>query len=60
MINKGFLRNNHAATAIEYGLIAGLIAVAMIVGLRALGGGTGGLWGNIADSAGNAMSNAGT
>ena len=42
------LRNLRAdrrgATAIEYGLIAGLIAVAMIGGLSALGGGAGGMW----------------
>jgi pilus assembly protein Flp/PilA len=32
------------ATAIEYGLIAALIVVAMIGGLQALGGGVGGKW----------------
>ena len=56
MICKDFWSNNQAATAIEYGLIAGLIAVAMIVGLQALGGGTHGLWTKISDSAGSAMS----
>jgi pilus assembly protein Flp/PilA len=35
------------ATAIEYGLIAALIAVACISGLSTLGGGTNGLWGKI-------------
>ena len=43
------------ATAIEYGLIAALIAVACISGLQTLGGGTGGLWGKISDRTENAM-----
>ena len=32
------------ATAIEYGLIAALIAVACITGMSLLGGGSGGMW----------------
>jgi pilus assembly protein Flp/PilA len=39
--------DQRGATAIEYGLIAGLIAVALIGGLTALGGGSGGMWTNI-------------
>ena len=39
--------HERGATAIEYGLIAALIVVAMMTGLKALGGGTGGLWGKI-------------
>ena len=35
------------ATAIEYGLIAALIVIAMMGGLRAMGGGAGGMWTNI-------------
>jgi len=35
------------ATAIEYGLIAALIVIAMMGGLRALGGGAGGMWTNV-------------
>jgi pilus assembly protein Flp/PilA len=35
------------ATAIEYGLIVALLAVACITGLSTLGGGTNGLWGKI-------------
>jgi pilus assembly protein Flp/PilA len=34
---KKFIRNNKAATAIEYGLIAALIAVAAITAMRGLG-----------------------
>ncbi|MFL6721040.1 MAG: Flp family type IVb pilin [Sphingomonas sp.] len=36
--------DRRGATAIEYGLIAALIVVAMIGGLQALGGGVGGKW----------------
>ena len=32
------------ATAIEYGLIAALIVIAMMGGLKSLGGGAGGMW----------------
>ncbi|WP_425335958.1 Flp family type IVb pilin [Sphingomonas kaistensis] len=35
------------ATAIEYGLIAALLAVACITGLSTLGGGSNGMWGKI-------------
>jgi pilus assembly protein Flp/PilA len=38
------------ATAIEYGLIAALIVVAMMGGLQALGGGVNGKWGQLASS----------
>lgn len=38
------LADDRGATAIEYGLIAALIVVAMMGGLRALGGGAGGMW----------------
>ena len=36
---KNFWADEEGATAIEYGLIAGLIAVAIIVGASTLGGG---------------------
>ncbi len=36
---KKLIRNNEAATAIEYGLIAALIAVAGITAFQAVGGG---------------------
>jgi pilus assembly protein Flp/PilA len=39
--------DRRGATAIEYGLIAALIIIAMMGGLQALGGGTNGLWGKI-------------
>ena len=36
-VGRWFLRDESAATAIEYGLIASLIAVAIIAGATALG-----------------------
>ena len=39
--------DDRGATAVEYGLIAALIVVAMIGGLNALGGGANGMWGRI-------------
>ena len=47
------LRNQKGATAIEYGLIVALIAIAMMGGLRALGGGAGGMWPNISSQVQN-------
>ena len=41
------LADRRGATAVEYGLIAALIVIAMIGGLAALGGGTGGMWTNL-------------
>ena len=43
-----FLTNESGATAIEYGLIAALIAVAIIGGATQLGGGLDGLFTQIA------------
>ena len=37
-------RDERGATAIEYGLIAALIVIAMMGGLKTLGGGAGGMW----------------
>ena len=39
--------DKRGATAIEYGLIAALIAVAAISGMTALGGGSNGMWGKL-------------
>ena len=43
------------ATALEYGLIIALIVIAIVVGLSAMGGGNSGMWGSMANKAGNAM-----
>jgi pilus assembly protein Flp/PilA len=47
--------NQHGATAIEYGLIAALIVIALIGGLQAMGGGVGGMWGKVGAAADNSM-----
>ena len=47
--------DKRGATAIEYGLIAALIAMGMIAGLSALGGGTNGMWGKIGTEIDTAM-----
>ena len=39
--------DEQGATAIEYGLIAALIIIAMMGGLMKLGGGTNGMWGKL-------------
>ena len=44
-----FWKDEEGATAIEYALIAGLIAVAIIVALTALGGSIGNLFNDVAD-----------
>jgi len=48
---RGLLRklaaDSRGATAIEYGLLCALIAVAAIGGMQALGGGVGGKWGQL-------------
>lgn len=43
--------DKRGATAIEYGLIVALIAIAMMGGLMTLGGGAGGMWSNLAQTA---------
>ncbi|PXX32954.1 MULTISPECIES: Flp family type IVb pilin [Burkholderia] len=48
-IIKRFLKENNGVTAIEYGLIAGLIAVAIVAGVTSIG-----------DSLGNMFTKLGT
>jgi pilus assembly protein Flp/PilA len=52
LINR-FVKDESGATAIEYGLIAALIAVAIITALTALGGNISGRFNLIASSIGN-------
>ena len=52
---RSFARDERGATAIEYGLIAALVAVAMLAGLKALGSGNSGSWGSTANKATDAM-----
>jgi pilus assembly protein Flp/PilA len=42
-----FVRNDSGATAIEYGLIAGILAVIIIAAITAVGGGLTASFGNI-------------
>lgn len=46
---KNFIREENGVTAIEYGLIAGLVAVGIIVGAGAAGVALNGLFQRIAD-----------
>ena len=48
-------KDKRGATAIEYGLIVALIAIAMMGGLRTLGGGAGGMWTNLSQTANDKM-----
>ena len=47
--------DQRGATAIEYGLIAALIVIAMMAGLSKLGGGANGMWGKIGNEVSNKM-----
>ena len=42
--------DRRGATAIEYGLIAALIVIAIMGGLSALGGGAGGMWSKLSNT----------
>ena len=52
---RSFARDERGATAIEYGLIAAMVAIAMLAGLKALGSGNSGSWDSTANKANNAM-----
>ncbi len=48
--------DTRGATAIEYGLLCALIAVAAIGGMQSLGGGVGGKWGQLLTTVNTYMS----
>ena len=50
-----FAANERAATAIEYGLIVAMIAIAGVGAFNALGSSVNGAWGNVARTAQNHM-----
>lgn len=50
-----FLKDESGATAIEYGLIVALIALAIFGSVSATGGGVGGAWNNMAIRISNIM-----
>lgn len=54
-IFRRLLTDQKGATAVEYGLIASLIIIAMIGGLANLGGGAGGMWTKVSDDVAAAM-----
>lgn len=47
--------DKRGATAIEYGLIAALICIAVIGGMKSLGGGSNGMWGKLDNQVADAM-----
>ncbi|TDI60630.1 MAG: Flp family type IVb pilin [Alphaproteobacteria bacterium] len=49
---KTYLSDTRGATMIEYGLIAALVAVVLIVALTALGTGLGDMFNNVTDELG--------
>ena len=53
-IIKSFFKDESGATAIEYGLIAALVAVAAIVGMTALGTSLNGIFTNVSTELNNA------
>ena len=55
MTLRRLLADQSGATAVEYGLIAALIIVSMIGGIRALGGGSGGMWTKVHDNVQSSM-----
>lgn len=54
-----FRRDSHGTTAIEYGLIAALVAIGMLAGLKALGDGNSSSWGSTSNKVTSAMSGGG-
>ncbi len=52
-----FVRDTRGTTSIEYGLIALLVAVGMLVGLTSLGQGNSGSWSSTANKVTGAMQN---
>ena len=54
-IGRKLRSDKRGATAIEYGLIAALIVIAMMGALSKLGGGSEGMWGGLANQVKNQM-----
>ena len=57
-LSSRFARDDSGSSAIEYGLIAALIAVGALGGMTALGSGVSGSWGTTAQRIMDAMSGA--
>ena len=56
---RRFARDRRGTTAIEYGLIALLVAVGFLAGLKALGEGNSASWGATSNKITGAMKNSG-
>lgn len=56
---RRFAEDEAGATAIEYGMIAALIAVGAIMAMTAFGGSLGSMFNTVSTRAGDAMANAG-
>jgi pilus assembly protein Flp/PilA len=52
---RSFARDKRGSTAIEYSLIAALVAIAMLAALKELGSGNSGSWDSTANKVLNAM-----
>lgn len=48
-IIRTIIRNTKAATAIEYGLIASLIAIGALAGFQSFGGSLTNMWGRVSN-----------
>lgn len=47
---KNLLRDDHGATAVEYGLIIAMIVLAMVAALSQVAGATTGMWNNVSET----------
>jgi len=56
---KNFLLDEHGAAAVEYGLLVGLIAVAIITATTSLGSTISRLFSGVSNKLGNVANNAG-
>lgn len=57
---KSFSRNESGATAVEYGLLIGLMALALLGALSATGSSTSDKWDGVSEDVGDAMTGAGS
>ena len=55
IVGRKLCSDKRGATAIEYGLICALIAVAAIGGMSKLGGGANGMWGKLDNKVASSM-----
>lgn len=55
-LSRKLRSDKRGATVIEYGLIAALIIIAIMVSMKSLGGGSNGMWGKLSNKVENATS----